>query len=45
MLPVKGNETLMLEVRVVFDLVDAWWDGSCCEGGFELGLQIVGHAN
>ncbi len=39
-----GEEIAVLEVRVVFDLVDGWRDRGRCEGGLEVRLQVVGYA-
>lgn len=35
----------MLEVGVVFDLVDGGRDGGCFEGRGEVRLQVVGYAD
>jgi len=40
-----GEEGAVLEVGVVFDLVDGGWDPGCCEGGLEVCLQVVGYAD
>ena len=40
-----GEEGAVLQVGVVFDLVDGGRDGGCCEGGLEVDLQVVGHAD
>ena len=41
----EGNKTLVLEIRMVLDLVDAWWDRGCSKGGFEVRLQVIGYAD
>lgn len=40
-----GEEGAVLEVGVVFDLVDGGRDRGCCEGGLEVCLQVVGYTN
>lgn len=45
MLLVEGDEIAVLQVRVIFDLVDGRHDLCCGEDGFQVGLQEVGDAD
>lgn len=37
----ERDETGVLEIGVVFDLIDAGRDGGGGEGGFEMGTEII----